>query len=849
MMRRSEIRRHSKLAVTLSLLFALTGLFGCPSLEPLELTKLSIQPNPARAGVTLSIELLASQEAPAVPLVSVAGEAATHEGHIGTEGGSTRYTYTYEVTGNEPEGTVTVSAAAWHDDESNEITIEETVTLDFTPPSVTSLEGPTDPSFDSSATFTFDCSKSACVFSCNLEGETEGVIEAGSTCESGVTYDIHVNDIYTFSVVATDPAGNESEPAAWSWAAAAGEQGILGAPCRDDGTCNRGLFCHEAVCTQCDRIGFEPEHQSAWGADLMGMQFFFDYEAVNADGDLLVVYQDSQEPLNPGTYAIDAEGTAGFIVFIAKDCNDDECDYFLAVDGALIIDTITYDIGFFAASLENLVLVEMDSTATAVLPIEVADVWCIDEMELLTLVNRECLAHRDCTYADRPFCTSDGDCVQCRNSDDCPGEEICSDSACADLSTCDLHGFIPSNQHALSDNSFGPAHMFYQYEATNADGDVLKIELWGGAELSPSFEPGTLILGEEPSEHNYRTCTTCVLIEAGCAEDECDLFFAISGELVIEEIGSEQGEILAGSLRNAYFREIEFDDWGLGTLPVLGGRSWCIDEMEFFSFLNPCEEHQDCPDSRPLCGEDGICVQCRTGDDCEDLPHCGIDNTCLECLENEHCDDQIHAFCADNGLCVECLENNHCHEQESPYCREGIGTCVECTNDAHCDDPDHACLYDTCVIPPDGNTCDNPILLEGVLGYSGTFDFYTNNFIPGADSDSSCTGYTADGPDIVFEVLLEPGQTLDVTYTVFDADASLYIVSECLNEGEPPVDHSAVCLAGVDDTLVNRPERISFTNSEPTVQIVYVILDVYSFDPALVAWADVAWEADFTLTP
>ncbi len=84
-------------------------------------------------------------------------------------------------------------------------------------PEVHSLQGPPDPTYETTATFTFRCSRNDCVYACGLEGAAQGEVSEVQECESGVTYEDLLDDTYTFTVTASDPYGNESEPATWTW--------------------------------------------------------------------------------------------------------------------------------------------------------------------------------------------------------------------------------------------------------------------------------------------------------------------------------------------------------------------------------------------------------------------------------------------------------------------------------------------------------------------------------------------------------------------------------------------------------------------------------------------------------
>ena len=70
---------------------------------------------------------------------------------------------------------------------------------------------PASPTRLPAATFTFDANKSGSAFRCSLDGAAE------ATCGSPMTYAGLSSAAHTFSVVATDPAGNSSAPAGHAW--------------------------------------------------------------------------------------------------------------------------------------------------------------------------------------------------------------------------------------------------------------------------------------------------------------------------------------------------------------------------------------------------------------------------------------------------------------------------------------------------------------------------------------------------------------------------------------------------------------------------------------------------------
>lgn len=84
-------------------------------------------------------------------------------------------------------------------------------TVDTVAPNVSLNSHPTDPSNSASADFTFSSTDATATFTCQLDGG------GFSACTSPKNYPSLSNGSHTFSVMAVDPAGNLSTPAAYTW--------------------------------------------------------------------------------------------------------------------------------------------------------------------------------------------------------------------------------------------------------------------------------------------------------------------------------------------------------------------------------------------------------------------------------------------------------------------------------------------------------------------------------------------------------------------------------------------------------------------------------------------------------
>jgi uncharacterized repeat protein (TIGR01451 family) len=84
-------------------------------------------------------------------------------------------------------------------------------TVDLTPPVVSIVKKPTDPTTSTNATFGLASNETKSTFECSLDGA--GFIP----CKKSITYKFLVTGPHTFSTRATDRAGNTSGPTGWSW--------------------------------------------------------------------------------------------------------------------------------------------------------------------------------------------------------------------------------------------------------------------------------------------------------------------------------------------------------------------------------------------------------------------------------------------------------------------------------------------------------------------------------------------------------------------------------------------------------------------------------------------------------
>jgi PKD repeat protein len=119
-------------------------------------------------------------------------------------------TYTATLTASKASG---ASAPA-------STTITVTAAADTTPPDTTITSGPPSTTTDTSASFAFSSTENGSTFECQLDGA------AFATCTSPAAYDGLAAGSHTFSVRATDAAGNtDASPATATWTVSGGTPG------------------------------------------------------------------------------------------------------------------------------------------------------------------------------------------------------------------------------------------------------------------------------------------------------------------------------------------------------------------------------------------------------------------------------------------------------------------------------------------------------------------------------------------------------------------------------------------------------------------------------------------------
>src|SRR4029079_6926223 len=104
--------------------------------------------------------------------------------------------YTFSVRATDPAGNTDPTPAT------------RSFTVDTAPPDTSILTGPSGPTNDNTPSFTYSSTEASSTFECKLDGPGLATGSFGSCAAAGKTYATLADGDYTFSVRATDPAGN-----------------------------------------------------------------------------------------------------------------------------------------------------------------------------------------------------------------------------------------------------------------------------------------------------------------------------------------------------------------------------------------------------------------------------------------------------------------------------------------------------------------------------------------------------------------------------------------------------------------------------------------------------------------
>jgi len=128
--------------------------------------------------------------------------------------------------------------------------------------------------------------------------------------------------------------------------------------------------------------------------------------------------------------------------------------------------------------------------------------------------------------------------------------------------------------------------------------------------------------------------------------------------------------------------------------------------------------------------------------------------------------------------------------------------------------------------PPVNNTCDGVIDVQAqsLAIWDVDLTFATNDFTTG---DPSCTGYTANGQDVVYSIYLMEGETFTASQQG-EHDSSIYLLSDCYDMES--------CVVGADDTFSGDVETITWVCD--VAGTYYLVIDGYSGGSMTTVWID-----------
>lgn len=122
---------------------------------------------------------------------------------------------------------------------------------------------------------------------------------------------------------------------------------------------------------------------------------------------------------------------------------------------------------------------------------------------------------------------------------------------------------------------------------------------------------------------------------------------------------------------------------------------------------------------------------------------------------------------------------------------------------------------------PTNDTCTTPFDISGGGTFTIDIDGYTDDYDP-ASGGNSCTGFSAEGPDAIFQFTGQENEIVDLKLISDNYDASLYVTTTCSDV--------STCLAGADNVFSSGTEELQFV--VPSTGDYYVIADAFSTTPS-----------------
>ena len=242
-----------------------------------------------------------------------------------------------------------------------------------------------------------------------------------------------------------------------------------------------------------------------------------------------------------------------------------------------------------------------------------------------------CTSDADCS-GRLPACNSSLSlCVECTESNlsACGEEQVCEDSSCLTVESCDHTGFESLEEEVFIDSVNESSYV----DIRNEQDDVLSVEVYYG--FGASLEETEVELGVG-IQANYETCAYCLLLESA----DKRYFFAREGTLTFTELSDSPGGSIRGNLSGVVLEEVTIEAGTFESTPVSNGEIWCIESLEFGGEDNACTSDESCAGETPHCNtQSGECVECLEDSHCgSDTPYCYLSfSECMECLDPFDC--------------------------------------------------------------------------------------------------------------------------------------------------------------------------------------------------------------------
>jgi len=304
---------------------------------------------------------------------------------------------------------------------------------------------------------------------------------------------------------------------------------------------------------------------------------------------------------------------------------------------------------------------------------------------------------------------------------------------------------------------------------------TLQFEFYGGIESSLA---GTFDLSQG-NQTDYAKCAICVHAYSVDAQgNPIKQFFQSGGSVTLTEDPFTHEHMIA-SFSNVTLQEVTIDQNTFASTPVAGGL--CTSYGSFTA------DHDKVPNAYMTCAK--TTYQDGTACDCQ----CGGGGS--------------------NAL-------------PDPDCVDGNLPVNGCTTGQICYGVD-----DTCQTAPLNDKCAAAVPVTIGTPVTGTTVNSANNYASGLQDMTSCTGFTEQGPDVAYSVVLTAGQSITVTLSGLDTgfDGAIAL----LGPGTSSIcDASPIttCVKGADANAEGMNETFTYTTDATNGAGTYYVL-VDSFYP------------------